>query len=250
MKTMKLVLAIVIAAWMPALAWAGTAPGSGIQDTAHDFSTNSDPTTDVGLCTFCHTPHKALTTLLLWNHTLSTNEFKWDVPATTGGTTFPTFKGDTYAGVSAKCLSCHDGSVAIGDVVLFRENWTGNGTGVVLDASKHGSGDLFNVGFNGDMAGNHPVAMPYPFGNVTSTYNGVSTGAQVVLTEFKADPTSAGIRLFNNAGAATPSNGDAGLECSSCHDPHNGGTVMDDLFVRGHLGGSDADYICTKCHTK
>ena len=50
----------------------------------------------MGLCTFCHTPHKALSTLLLWNHTLSTNSFRWDMAATTAGTTFPTFKGDTY----------------------------------------------------------------------------------------------------------------------------------------------------------
>ncbi len=143
-----------------------------------------------------------------------------------------------------------DGSVAIGDVVLFREAWTGNGTGKVLDPSKHGSGDIFNVGFGGNMTGNHPVAMPYPFNNAKSTYNGVTTGARVALTEWQKDPTTFDIRLFNGKDVAAPATGDAGMECSSCHDPHNGATVKDDLFVRGFLGGTDTTYICLKCHIK
>ncbi len=245
MKGLKLVLLVAVLTLLPAMAWA--APGTGIADSAHNFSGSL---TGVGLCTFCHTPHKALSTLLLWNHTLSTNTFQWDVAETTGGTTFPTFKGDTYTGVSAKCLSCHDGSVAIGDVVLFRENWTGNGTGLILDGSKHGSGDLFNIGFGGNMAGNHPVAMPYPYNQQSSTYNASTTGKRVVLTEFQKDPTTYDVRLFNTTGVAQPVAGSTGMECSSCHDPHNGPTVKDDLLVRGYLGGSTTDYICLKCHIK
>ncbi len=247
MRVLKLAfLLVTVMLLLPAIASA--APGTGLLGTAHDFS--SGPT-GIGLCTFCHTPHKALSTLLLWNHTLSTNTFTWaPVTETSGGTTFPTFKGDTYTGVSAKCLSCHDGSVAIGDVVLFREAWTGNGTGKVLDPSKHGSGDIFNVGFGGNMTGNHPVAMPYPFNNAKSTYNGVTTGARVALTEWQKDPTTFDIRLFNGKDVAAPATGDAGMECSSCHDPHNGATVKDDLFVRGFLGGTDTTYICLKCHIK
>jgi hypothetical protein len=136
-----------------ASSWAGTTPGSGIDLTSHDFTQSNNPntTTPVGVCTFCHTPHKAISTLLLWNHTLSTNSFAWDVPATTAGTLFPTIVGDTYRGPTAKCLSCHDGSVAIGDVAWFMEEKPA----APLNPMTHPDGDAFNIGFGGNMAGNH-----------------------------------------------------------------------------------------------
>ena len=113
MKLKAVLLGLLPAlALVPALARA--APGDGIQGTLHDWSGAGAPTfVGAGLCTFCHTPHKANSTLLLWNHTLSQNNFSWDVPETTAGTTFPTIAGQTYKGNTAKCLSCHDGSVAV-----------------------------------------------------------------------------------------------------------------------------------------
>jgi Doubled CXXCH motif (Paired_CXXCH_1) len=254
----KLVL-LTLALW-PVTAWAqgGTAtPGSGLSGSAHDFTNagvlaqQGSPLGDVGLCTFCHTPHKALSTALLWNHTLSTNNFHWDIPATTAGTLFPTFLGNTYKGPTAKCLSCHDGSVAIGDVAWFAESSQS------LQSTKHNSGE-FNVGLNGNMAGNHPVAMPYPFNQTPSTYNGTTTGAGFVPTEWVPDPTTlatAKIRLFQDDGAgnitAGPTSGRAGLECSSCHDPHNKQAV-EDLFLRGKLIGNTraSGYLCVQCHIK
>ncbi|OGA51600.1 MAG: hypothetical protein A3G24_00245 [Betaproteobacteria bacterium RIFCSPLOWO2_12_FULL_62_13] len=158
-------LALMMLGLAPAGAWAG--PGDGIAGTAHDFSgksTSSGSTT--GLCTFCHTPHKALQTQLLWNHTLSTNTFSWDAATTTAGTTFPSFRGDTYKGPTAKCLSCHDGSVAIGDIA-----WFGGSKPSVVDSERHGEGADVNVGFGGNLTGNHPVAMPYPYLNARNTYN-------------------------------------------------------------------------------
>ncbi len=234
----------VFALLLPAASWAAPG-GTGIAGTAHDFSAKQD--TKVGLCTFCHTPHKALSTLLLWNHTLSKNTFSWDVPATTAGTKFPTFTGDTYTGPTAKCLSCHDGSVAIGDIAWFDE-----GKPSVLNNTKHGEGDAFNVGFGGAMKGNHPVAMPYPYLGAKNKYNGTTTGDGAVLTEWQSTPL-APVRIFNDAGSGNITAGavaaKTGLECSSCHDPHNKASV-DDLFLRGKLTGNTTDYICLKCHIK
>jgi len=247
MKITKVLTTIaVLGAFVPIVAWAGEAPGSGIAGTAHDFTTTSS--SPVGLCTFCHTPHKSISTALLWNHDLSTATFSWDIPKTTAGTDFPTFKGDTYKGATAKCLSCHDGSVAVGDIAWFQEGRPGR-----LDNRTHGAGDTFNVGFGGNMAGNHPVAMPYPYQQVASTYNGVTTGSAATLTEWQSDPTTLGIRLFSDDGSGNISAGpvvaQAGLECSSCHDPHNKAAV-EDLFLRGMLTGNDTSYICLKCHIK
>lgn len=249
MKLLKFALLLTIIALVPAVAWAFT-PGAGLAGTPHDFSGKGNPAT--GLCTFCHTPHKALQTLLLWNHTLSTNTFSWDVPKTTAGTTFPTFKGDTYKGPTAKCLSCHDGSVAVGDIAWWNEGKPGS----PLDNTKHGQGDAANVGFGGNMAGNHPVAMPYPYQQAKNTYNGVTTGDGATLTEWQTTPLDP-IRVFNDDGSGNISAGvvaaKTGIECSSCHDPHNKASV-DDLFLRGTLGGSTAGtgatYICLKCHIK
>jgi len=248
MKTNARILTFAILALAPAAGWA--APGGGIALTAHDFSGKAaSGGFTTGSCTFCHTPHKAISTLLLWNHTLSQNTFSWDVPATTAGTTFPSFVGNTYGGPTAKCLSCHDGSVAIGDIAWFGEApRTGNAG---LDSKTHGAGDVFNVGFGGAMKGNHPVAMPYPFSGAPNTYNGVTTGSNATLTEFVANPQPA-IRLFND-NAGTISAGavatKTGIECSSCHDPHNKASV-DDLFLRGTVGGNTTAYICLKCHIK
>jgi hypothetical protein len=208
------------------------------------------------VCTFCHTPHKAITTELLWNHTLSSATFSWDIAKTTAGTTFPTFVGDSYKGPTAKCLSCHDGSVAVGDIAWFGESAPVSiigADGTDMTNLKHGAGDPMNVGLLGSMKGNHPVAMPYPYGNTANIYNGVTTGAQAALTEWQGNPASP-IRLFNESGgtiSAGAATGITGIECSSCHDPHNKAAV-DDLFLRGKLSGNtQADgYLCLQCHIK
>jgi Doubled CXXCH motif (Paired_CXXCH_1) len=255
MKLKARILTLAALALVPAVAWC--APGAGLLGTAHDFSGKSvtggnGETFTTGLCTFCHTPHRAITTQLLWNHTLSTSTFSWDATTTTAGTTYPSFTGDTYTGPSAKCLSCHDGTVAIGDV-----NWFGEGKpAAVLDATQHTWPDPFNVGATGGIAGsmkgNHPVAMPYPYGNAANTYNGVTTGAGATLTEWQSAPL-ANIRVFNDNGSGNISAGavagKTGIECSSCHDPHNKASV-DDLFLRGMISGSDTSYLCLKCHIK
>jgi hypothetical protein len=249
---MKLFRAVLIGAatiaLMPMTSWAFT-PGAGLAGTPHDWSA----TNGVGACTFCHTPHKAITTGLLWNHTLSTNSFSWDVPETTGGTPFATFKGDTYKGPTAKCLSCHDGSVAIGDVAWWEEGKPA----APINGTKHPDGDPFNVGFGGSMKGNHPVAMPFPLNGAASHYNGVTNGAEAVLSGWVANPTTNNIRLFSDDGTgnikAGVTAGQTGLECSSCHDPHNKAAV-DDWFLRGmHVGnvsGGAGGYICLSCHNK
>ena len=244
MKVLRFALFLaVFALLLPISSWA--AAGTGIAGTDHDFTTEGSSTT--GSCTYCHTPHKALSTLLLWNHTLSSNTFTWDVSATTAGTPFPTFKGDTYKGPTAKCLSCHDGSVAIGDIA-----WWNATKPVGLFNDFIAATDKHSVGFGGAMKGNHPVAMPYPLGNLANKYNGSTTGAGAVLSEWQPTPF-APIRMFNDDGSgnitAGPVAGLTGIECSSCHDPHNKASV-DKFFLRGTLTGKDDAYICLKCHIK
>lgn len=248
-------LAMAALGYQPAVLWG--APGDGLANTAHDFTTNANVTLSggpgsIGLCTFCHTPHSAKSTRLLWNHTLSSNNFSWnDAPTTMGGTILPTLTR-AYAGPSTKCLSCHDGSVAIGDVGSFRP-----GAGV-LSADRIGTNGFAltrQVGAGGDLSGSHPVGVPYPLYNTPNTYNGITSGAQLVMGDWVADPTGNNIRLYADDGsgniAGGKSAGATGVECSSCHDPHNR-AAKDRAFLRGMLsGGTQASgYLCLQCHNK
>jgi hypothetical protein len=249
-------------------------PGAGIAGTPHDFSTvngrtallwkdsngNSttyntgtpwiDPATgqqgtttlSVGQCSTCHTQQQSESGTLAWNYTLRPTQYQWNDARTTAGTSYPTFQGDTYKGPSSKCLSCHDGLVSPID------GWYGT--------ASYAPGYAVSAG--GNLSETHPIAMPYPINGAPSTYNYVRSGAYLAPTEWVADPMAAnGIRLFNDDGTGNIVTGVAagrtGIECSSCHDVHNGSRAKDQMFVAGLLGGSDSrpgGYICAQCHLK
>lgn len=238
--------------------------GGGLATTPHDFTqAGYSPGAAVGLCTFCHTPHKGQSTALLWNHTYSANTFDWsDTETTQSGTTLASFSS-TWKGPSPKCLSCHDGSVAVGDVKWFdAQAQTISVTAADLTGGKI-TNTAYVVGSGGDMAGNHPVVVPFP-GVGTKNFNGTSTGANAVSNEWVTDPTANGIVLFKASdGTAAPASvsrvtaspggtDNLGIECASCHDPHNK-LSQDIYFLRGKLTGNSggaSGYICLKCHVK
>jgi hypothetical protein len=188
----------------------------------------------------------------LWNHTLSSNTFTWtDQTSTIGGTPLGPI-ATTWSGPTKFCLSCHDGSVAIGDIAWFnRQAWTGLNA---VDSTKHNTGQYNIASPTGSMNGNHPVAHPYPFQQANNTYNGNTTGAATYKADFNTDPTALGIRLFTDLGTqvvAGATAGSTGIECTSCHGVHNETTlVKDEPLLRGTKGGSGGEYICTKCHTR
>lgn len=303
MKLLKSALLVSLAFGTVGTAFASSG-GTGILNTRHDYATRTNylgSMTDAGRagkantagqCTYCHTPHSAITTALLWNKTMSANTFTWDISATDGGTATATLAVG-YKGPSVKCLACHDGSVAIGDVALYR-----GGLNKVANSFKMGdqptnyvdgtvtknftSTDTrpqFVIGSGGNLKGTHPIGMPYPLDNAVGTYNGVTTGGGVVLGEFVANPhqisngslggglvssakfpeTAGGgnqvslVKLYTDNGqtvAGGTAAGVTGMECSTCHDPHNKQTV-DDWMLRGTANGVKANgYICTQCHIK
>jgi len=252
MKVVKIIISAAAVAMLAPLSAMGAA-GDGIVGSPHDFVGKTQNATAIGVCTFCHTPHKASQTALLWNHTASANAtFSWDVATTTGGTNYATF-ANTYEGSTTKCLACHDGSVAIGDVNWFRgQSWNGANA---LNLEKVAEGDVKSVGYGGDLSGNHPVAMPYPYANQANTYNAITSGDGLAFDEWIANPVTLGIRLFSDTGTEISAidsshvGTDVGIECSSCHDPHNK-KATGEFFLLGSLTGNDTNYICMKCHVK
>ena len=241
----RLLIALLATACMPLT----VAPGAGqVDGSKHDFSGRDAVGRRSAVCTFCHTPHRGYETRLAWNHTLSANVYRWTKLVTGGGTPYATISR-TWQGPSRFCLSCHDGSVAIGDVSWFNgRSWTGS----PIDSRTH-NGDNVQIGtVTGDLTNNHPLSFPYPFAGIPSTYNGVTTGASALASGWRADPTTVGIRLFRQTGtnvSAGTAIGSTGIECSSCHDPHNdAGNVEDTFFLRGSREARDPNYICRKCH--
>jgi hypothetical protein len=275
------IVALVMMARGPSMLWAaalnanatcGSTPcGSGFNMSYHDFVNGPGKSShgtvlingtnvSVGQCTLCHTPHNALQSVMLWNHHISNNtNFSWtDATATMAGTQFASFP-NTYGGPTTKCLSCHDGSVSPSTI-----NWFEGATPTPGTPSCTTTGGVTTcthapaAGFNGIMNGTHPVAMPYPCGGVANSYNGVTTGAGLVFTEFLSNPNP-NIQLYTDTGGPTgtishaPSTGctgtNNGMECGSCHDVHNSAKVQDIDLLRGAISGS-AGYLCNNCHNK
>lgn len=318
MRNLTLLGFLAVLLVLPIVAY-GYTGGAGLYDSPHDFvkpshanemgivagiaadgspvggTTATEPGA-VGLCNFCHTPHRAIQTSLLWNHTLSadTAQYTWnDVTTTVGGTTLPT-NIRAWAGPTRLCLSCHDGTVAIGDLNWYQgasrigtsDKLSGRGsrpgyeTDLLTRAGLMGKYNIADGITAGSMNGNHPVAIPYPYGGVANTYNNITTGDDVVgvglTAEWISDPRGKGIRLYQQisstevrgfTGTSSLVGSGVGIECGSCHDVHNGPTVKPDTvtnrprLVRGTVygdgtggttafAGGDDDYLCVKCHKK
>jgi predicted CXXCH cytochrome family protein len=248
------------AAALIALAWAGRAAAQGapvsIATSKHNFQLQTNPVhvdqavagAEDGLCVFCHTPHKGASSLLLWNHRFSANDYSWkdvDAGRTTGGTAYPV-NLQTWSGSTRKCLSCHDGTVSIG--ALYWSNATATPT-VAMAGTDQAGGILNNPAYvipqfadRADLKGNHPVGVPYSYGQVASTYNGIATGPDVRLAQWV--PAPSGVKIFGAGGGGAPVAGAAGIECASCHDPHGTGNPF---FLRVP---KTASQLCLSCHIK
>ena len=188
-------------------------PGAGIAGTPHDWSgVNAtklllwvdarggvttyntgtpylDPATGkqgvttvtIGQCTKCRTPHQAKSVSLAWNHTLQAISHRWDSPATTAGTPYATFRGDSYKGPTTKCLSCHDGLLASTDGMWLNRAVT---SGIRVAVAAGSFNDGHDVADGPNLSKSHPVAMPYPLNGTPNTYNFVRNGAQITATEW------------------------------------------------------------------
>ena len=253
---------------------------AGIRNTDHDLSNSSTAMLKNGLaannqiCIYCHTPHKAQSTQFLWNHT-PTAVVAWTWGAdldgaaltkTTAGTTLAT----TLRSGSKRCLGCHDGSTAIGDVSNAGEGAAGiipglasiatftDATGKLIDATHQ-------IGVGGNMGGNHPISIPYAgqtgYNSLTSSVpaasmggavggfydvatagctssTGVCTGAPV--TDGRNGPA---INLIPNLAGGTTN---VGIECATCHEPHNKSGFP--FFARVDV--ENASGLCRSCHNK
>lgn len=239
---------------------------AGLKNSKHDLSFGSTAVvkasgaTDTQTCIFCHTPHKSLTQALIWNHKASgTVAFGFTAGFTAAGTVLPTTAANPITAASKKCMDCHDGSVAVGDVA----NAGGGAAGVIAvinDANttlgKMNAAGAYTVGFGGNMDNNHPVSIPYA-GKGTAIYNGITSSAVADANPGNYFTVATGAACTSPSGVCTTAvtNGakinlygtsaaTAGIECGSCHAVHDD---TNGFFLRVSNAGSA---LCLACHNK
>lgn len=217
------------------------------------------------ICVFCHTPHNARSTLLLWNKadTAATSFSGWGVANTTAGTPLP----GTIGTVSRRCLSCHDGTTSVGAVVNL--NGVSNAT-ITMTGADQTAGRITNAFYvinPAAMAGHHPVSIPYAASAAgANVYNGITSlarqnatvgdyhpvqvgGACTSPTNIcTTSPTGADIQLYAGAGQTAPAT-NYGIECSSCHDTHNERNFPRMLRVDNESAANPSG-LCMGCHNK
>ena len=164
-------------------------------------------------CTFCHAPHSGLGGVTpLWNQTLSSQTYA----AYTSSTYKQQGSSQPMLGKSSSlCLSCHDGTVAVGQSAAYGKLRTS------------GSMNLTDV-LGTNLTGSHPFSLVLPIKDAPDLV--ASLAAQGVT----ADTTGA-VRLITG-----------NVECTSCHNPHVQGIdrVAQNFLVRDSSNGQ----MCLACH--
>ena len=201
------------------------------------------------VCVYCHTPHAA--------NSAFDGAPLWNKAATAGGTTYRMYgatavdtAGSTIAGTevgaggdlsspSLACLSCHDGVSAVDSIVNAPGSGMNAVTGTTIITSFTYGGDIGDGSLGDvDMANDHPVSVVYTEGKAslraTTSTLATSSGTAWVGATLVSDILRNGM-----------------VECSSCHDPHNGyatqGTDPQVNYLRTTNAGSA---LCIGCHNK
>jgi predicted CXXCH cytochrome family protein len=195
------------AAWLAAGA-VSAQTGSDIVETRHNLAVSGPgpvrALTETRICVFCHTPHDAAPASPLWNKEIE--------PQTYTLYASPTLRAGPLQqpmGATKLCLSCHDGTVAIGAVLNPAGGIGFPGSGTLPP------GTLSDFGL--DLSGHHPVSFPYH--------------EALPNPELAPRPPAA-----LNYGAADV------VQCTTCHDPH------DDRYGKFLVTDNRASALCVKCH--
>ena len=230
---------------------------SDVRNTRHNFS-NTGPgvvtaTTESQVCVFCHTPHQAsaIPGAPLWNRQASGATY---TPYTSNSVDANDIAA-TPGGSSKLCLSCHDGTIAIGSVNVLNAqtnvniSLTGTGAGGIIPS---GAGD--DTGFtrklSTDLRNDHPISFTYD--------------SALALADGELRDPALNAHIGNRSAGVTPAvplENDM-VQCTSCHDPHirdvdltkNIKFLRLNRFQEGIPSGGafsqTNDIVCLACHDK
>jgi len=211
------------APWALGLLLAVAAPralyaASGILSTKHNLSVSGTgdlkSTTEERVCIFCHTPHHASPVTPLWSRPTSSTVYDLYQSSTLIA------KPGQPSGASRLCLSCHDGTVALGALYGFDpgSNVIPMAGGITRLPATRAS----NLGGAGgrDLTNDHPISFPYT--SELAHGNG----------QLKApSELNQAIRLEQGQ-----------LQCTSCHSPHR--NPYGKFLVLDNTNSA----LCVSCH--
>jgi predicted CXXCH cytochrome family protein len=162
------------------------------------------------ICRFCHTPHAGTATLPLWNHADSATEPYAAYSSSTLSLTTPI---EQPTGASKLCLSCHDGTVALGQTV-------NDGLIALLNVGPSGRMPAGLSKTGTDLTDDHPISFTPNLEN-----------PQIIL------PPPEDSVAMDAAGE---------LQCTTCHDPHreDRDPVTRKFLVKSNRGSD----LCITCH--
>jgi hypothetical protein len=272
----------------------GGPASAGIADTKHNLGSGVGPggrnqaSDTAEICVFCHTPHGASTDAPapLWNKRLGAS----GTPA--GGGTYTTYASlntpsldGTVAqvgSISMACLSCHDGTQAMDNIINAPGSGgldaTGGGndgrtytwTGGTVNAAGRLSSGVALLGT--DLSNDHPIGIQYCGGGLSgagTTVSGTCKDGDFVAPKtqsinsrqvFWVDTGGSGTGTKERTDLPLYVRNDADsslgplVECASCHDPHvstgqagPNGLTAGETFLRVSNAESA---VCRACHVK
>ena len=164
-----------------------------------------------GSCQYCHAPHSGQS-VALWNQTLSTQIY------TPYASSTETEKGNAQpapgSGTSL-CLSCHDGTVAVGLTIVY---------GKIPTSGSMAYSDILGT----NLQPSHPVSLAIPLKDAADLAASLAAQGKTL------DPSGA-VQLING-----------NVECTSCHDPHVQG--KDPIALNFLVRDSSSGQLCLACH--
>lgn len=182
-----------------------------VANTVHNLSVSGPgqikSQTEDRICIYCHIPHSATADTPLWNRNAGGGHIPYQsstLDASPGVLTYST----------VHCLSCHDGTIALGNMAVTRTNTAGT-TDNLNNTTLTGRASL---GTN--LSDDHPVSITYD-----------STLATVRDTSL-VHPASVDLPLQSGE-----------LHCTSCHDSHD--NSIPPFLHKSTTNGE----LCLTCHT-
>jgi hypothetical protein len=197
-----------------------------IKDSKHNLSVTGPGVhaqEETQICIFCHTPHNAYPSpdQPLWNHNLSsvqTYKVYWSDQVMSY--TDAESQAWIIDGASKLCLSCHDGTVALGAVAMgsyqdrYEEIKMSSSADCVLSAGKLSAGCQGYLGT--DLSGGHPVSIVLDQSLIDKRVQNGLSGIKI--------PDDQYVKLFPKPGCSQR----CSVQCTSCHDPHVNRAIGDD----------------------
>lgn len=159
------------------------------------------------VCIFCHTPHNGTPQTPLWNRENPRTHYRIYESSTTDA------RIDQPSGPSKLCLSCHDGSMALGNVLSRPAS-----SPIVMTARTIPPGD---TDLTSDLSDDHPIG--FRFDRALYNADGELNPPDLVSKEL-------------------PLGRHGEVHCTTCHDPHNN-ELGDFLRVTDSMSA-----ICVSCH--